>query len=200
MLDEVTPRVIVNAIDEMLLVQRGRELGLKMSDEQFNGILANIRKENKLDTEEKFQAALKQEGLTIPGLRKAFEKQMLINRVQQQDVFARISISEEESQRVLRRAQGRVPHQRVASPCASLFDARRARRRQGPTASPPSSTSAADEPREGRSSRSAQRVPKEDFATLAGRSLRRRVQGQRRPDRAARRRRTNPDIRSPVHA
>jgi parvulin-like peptidyl-prolyl isomerase len=97
MLDEVTPRVIVNAIDEMLLVQRGRELGLKMSDEQFNGILANIRKENKLDTEEKFQAAMKQEGLTIPGLRKAFEKQMLINRVQQQDVFSRISISEEES-------------------------------------------------------------------------------------------------------
>lgn len=97
MLDEVTPRVIVNAIDEMLLVQRGKELGLKMSDEQFNGILANIRKENKLDTEEKFQAALQQEGLTIPGLRKAFEKQMLINRVQQQDVFSRISISEEES-------------------------------------------------------------------------------------------------------
>ena len=97
MLDEVTPRVIVNAIDELLLVQRGRELGLKMSDEQFNGILANIRKENKLDTEEKFQAALKQEGLTIAGLRKAFEKQMLINRVQQQDVFSRISISEEES-------------------------------------------------------------------------------------------------------
>ena len=48
-----------------------------MSDEQFNGILANIRKENKLDTEEQFQAALKQEGLTIPELRKAIEKQML---------------------------------------------------------------------------------------------------------------------------
>lgn len=97
MLDQVTPRVIVNAIDELLLVQRGRELGLKMTDEQFNGILANIRKENKLDTEEKFQTAMQQEGLSIPGLRKAFEKQMLINRVQQQDVFSRISISEEES-------------------------------------------------------------------------------------------------------
>ncbi len=97
LLDEVTPRVIVNAIDEMLLVQRGRELGLKMTDEQFNGILDNIRKENKLDTEEKFQAALSQEGLTIAGLRKTFEKQMLISRVQQQDVYSRISIAEEES-------------------------------------------------------------------------------------------------------
>lgn len=97
MIGEVTPRVLVNAVDEMLLVQRGRELGLKMSDEQFNSILENIRKENKLDNEEKFQAALKQEGLTIPALRRAFEKRMLIERVQQQDVYSRISISEEES-------------------------------------------------------------------------------------------------------
>jgi len=97
MLNEVTPRVIVNAIDEMLMMQRGRELGLKMSDEQFNQIVENIRKENKLDTDEKFQAALAQEGLTLPALRKAFEKQMVINRVQQQDVFQRISISEQES-------------------------------------------------------------------------------------------------------
>src|SRR5690606_25643512 len=89
MLDEVTPRVIVNAIDEMLLIQRGRELGLKLSDEQFNQILSNIRKENNLDTEEKFQAALKAEGLTIPQLHKAFEKQMLISRVQQQEVYSR---------------------------------------------------------------------------------------------------------------
>lgn len=99
MLAEVTPRVLVNAIDEMLMVQRGRELGLKMSDEQFNQILEGIRKENKLDTEEKFQAALKQEGLTIPGLRKAFEKQMLITNVQRQDVYQKISISEEESRK-----------------------------------------------------------------------------------------------------
>lgn len=97
MLKEVTPRVLVNAIDEMLLVQRGRELGLKMSDEQFTQILDGIRKENNLDTEEKFQSALSQEGLTVAGLRKAFEKQMIINRVQQQDVFQKISIAEEES-------------------------------------------------------------------------------------------------------
>jgi parvulin-like peptidyl-prolyl isomerase len=99
MLAEVTPSVLVNAIDEMLLVQRGREMGLKMGDEQFNQIIENIRKENSLDTDEKFEAALRGEGLTIAGLRKAFEKQMIINRVQQQDVYQRISISEEESRK-----------------------------------------------------------------------------------------------------
>src|SRR5690606_912466 len=97
MLREVTPRVIVNAIDEMLMVQRGRELGLKMGDDQFNRIIENIRKENNLDTDEKFQAALAQEGMTLDSLRKMFEKQMMIQQVQQQDVFQRISISEQES-------------------------------------------------------------------------------------------------------
>src|SRR5215210_8597395 len=33
-LDEVTPQLLVNVIDEMLLVQRGRELGYRMGDDQ----------------------------------------------------------------------------------------------------------------------------------------------------------------------
>ena len=39
MLDEATPQLLVNTIDEMLLVQRGKELGYKMSEEQFQSIV-----------------------------------------------------------------------------------------------------------------------------------------------------------------
>jgi len=94
---EVTPELILNAVDELLLVQRGRELGYALGDEQFNSILDNIKKENKLDTDEKFQAALKQEGLTLPELRKSLERQMLISRVQQNDVMGKIAVTEDES-------------------------------------------------------------------------------------------------------
>src|SRR5205809_3901855 len=34
-LDEVTPQILVDAVDEMLVVQRGKELGYRLSDEQF---------------------------------------------------------------------------------------------------------------------------------------------------------------------
>src|SRR5260221_10918970 len=34
-LDDITPQLMVDAIDEMLIVQRGKELGYKLSDEQF---------------------------------------------------------------------------------------------------------------------------------------------------------------------
>jgi len=43
-LNEVTPQIIVDSIDEMLVMQRGKELGYKMADEQFASILQNIRK------------------------------------------------------------------------------------------------------------------------------------------------------------
>jgi peptidyl-prolyl cis-trans isomerase SurA len=78
-------------------VQRGRELGYKMSDEQFRGILDNIKKENKLETEEQFLAALKQEGMTVDDLRRSIERRMLIDRVQQIEVMQKVGITDEEA-------------------------------------------------------------------------------------------------------
>ena len=94
---EITPDLILSAVDELLLVQRGRELGYALGDEQFTSILDNIKKENKLETDEQFQAALKQEGLTLPDLRRSLERQMLISRVQQTEVMGKISITEDEA-------------------------------------------------------------------------------------------------------
>src|SRR5689334_16322093 len=85
MLAEVTPPLIVNAIDELLLLQRGREMGLKLGDDQFKQVVANIRKEQGLQDETKFQQALAQENMTMEDLRKQLERQMLIEQVQRQE-------------------------------------------------------------------------------------------------------------------
>ena len=94
---EVTPSLLVETIDEMLLVQRGKELGYKMTDEDFNRVVTRIRADNKLDTDEAFHAALKQEGMSMTDLRASLEKQMLVTRVQQAEVMGKISITEEEA-------------------------------------------------------------------------------------------------------
>lgn len=94
---EITPGILVDAVDELLLLQRGKELGYKVTEEQFKRVIENIRKENKLDTDEAFESALKQEGLTLAELRKNLEKQMVINQVQQVEVLGRIGISESEA-------------------------------------------------------------------------------------------------------
>ena len=95
-LAEVTPEVIVDAVDELLVVQRGRELGYTMSNEQFNSIVENIKKENKLEDEEKFDEALKSEGLTMADLRKQLEKTMIIQRVQQTEVMSKLQVTDAE--------------------------------------------------------------------------------------------------------
>jgi peptidyl-prolyl cis-trans isomerase SurA len=95
-LAEVTPRVIVDAVDELLLLQRAKTLGYSVSDEQFNTVLESIKKDNKIDSEQAFQAALKQEGMTLPQLRRMLEKRMLIGQVQQREVMSHVDITEAE--------------------------------------------------------------------------------------------------------
>ena len=96
---EVTPGILVETIDEMILVQRGKELGYRMTDEDFNRVVGRIRADNKLESEEEFLAALKQEGMTLADLRSSLERQMLVSRVQQAEVWGRISVTEEEARK-----------------------------------------------------------------------------------------------------
>ena len=94
---EITGPILVNTIDEMLLVQLGKEKGYSLRDEQFRDWLANLRKEQGLQDEAKFQAALRQEGYTIDDLRKNVERSFLVQRVQQDEIGSKLSITEEEA-------------------------------------------------------------------------------------------------------
>src|SRR6185436_1872640 len=98
-LDEVTPQIMVEAIDEMVIVQRGKELGYTLGDAQFKSVVDNIRKENKIETDEQFQAALKSENMTMTDLRRNLERQMIFQRVQQNEVLAKIGVTDEEARK-----------------------------------------------------------------------------------------------------
>jgi peptidyl-prolyl cis-trans isomerase SurA len=98
-LDEVTPQLIVDAVDEMVIVQRGKELGYKLSDEQFKSVVDGIRKENRVEPAEQFKAALKSEGMTMADLRRNLERQMIFQRVQQNEVLAKIGVTDDEARK-----------------------------------------------------------------------------------------------------
>jgi peptidyl-prolyl cis-trans isomerase SurA len=95
-LEKVTPQVIVEAVDEILIAQLGKERNWRLGDTQFNEIVQRIRTENKLETDESFQAALQQEGMTLDDLRRSLERQMFMQRVQGEAV-GRIQVTEEEA-------------------------------------------------------------------------------------------------------
>src|SRR6476646_6305248 len=96
-LDEITPQIMVDAIDEMVIVQRGKELGYTLSDQQFKSVVDNIRKENKIENDEQFQAALKAENMTLADLRRNLERQMIVQRVQQNEVMSKIGVTDDEA-------------------------------------------------------------------------------------------------------
>jgi parvulin-like peptidyl-prolyl isomerase len=94
---ELTPDLILEAVDELLLIQRGRELEFALGDQQFKQIVDDIKKSNNITDEAQFQAELKQAGMTEADLRRDIERRMMIEQVQRQEVTSKISATEEES-------------------------------------------------------------------------------------------------------
>ncbi len=98
-IEEVTPGLLVSVVDEMLIVQRGKELGYKVSDEQYKQILDNLKTQNKIETDEQLVAALKQENMTMADLRKNLERTVIAQRVQQAEVFGRVAVTDDEARK-----------------------------------------------------------------------------------------------------
>ena len=94
---QITPDVILSAVDELLLIQRGREFGYALGDQQFTQYVDNLRKSQNLEDDARFQEALKQEGLTVADLRRNIERMMLVSQVQRVEIMDKISINEEEA-------------------------------------------------------------------------------------------------------
>ncbi len=93
---QVTPQAIVTSIDEMLLMQRAKELGMSVSDAQFGEVLASIKKDNKIESDAAFEAALKSEGMSLAQLRTILTKRILIGQVQRREIGGRVDVTEAE--------------------------------------------------------------------------------------------------------
>src|SRR5687768_13517241 len=97
MLREVTPGILASSIDEMLLVQRARELGLRVTDDMFKKTVDEIKKTNKIETDAQFAAALRGEGMTLEQFRRVFERQVLTQQVMRQEVGSKMQLTEQEA-------------------------------------------------------------------------------------------------------
>jgi len=95
-LDDITPNIIVDVVNEMVVVQRGKELGYSLSNDQFKSVVENIKKENKIENDDQFQQALKTENMTMADLRRTLERSMIRQRVEQNEVIGKIGVTETE--------------------------------------------------------------------------------------------------------
>jgi parvulin-like peptidyl-prolyl isomerase len=91
-------RILQEAIDEILILQRAEDAGLRMRPEYVDEVIENIKKENKITSDEQMQDALAREGISLEELRRNIERSMTVRMVIQRDVEPKIAISEAELQ------------------------------------------------------------------------------------------------------
>jgi hypothetical protein len=91
MVDEKQGELIANLINEELLIQKAKELGLeKEVDEQLNQRLAQIMKDNNIKTVDALYAEMEKQGVDPKDLKETWRKQATRELVIQREVQAKI--------------------------------------------------------------------------------------------------------------
>ncbi len=97
LLSQATPQLIVDAIDELLIVQHGRELGIEMDDERFADIVENVKTQNNIESDEQFAEVLAAESMTMEDLKRAMERQFIVSNVQRIEVTNKVAMTDTEA-------------------------------------------------------------------------------------------------------
>jgi peptidyl-prolyl cis-trans isomerase SurA len=89
-------KILQDAIDELLLLQKAEDSGMKAPEQWVDEAIDNIRKENNLTTDEQFQAALDREGLTLAELRQNIERGIIRRYIIERDVRSKAEATDAE--------------------------------------------------------------------------------------------------------
>src|SRR5215471_9542836 len=89
-------KILQDAIDEILILQKAEDSGIKAPSAWIDDAIDGIKKENKITNDEQMQDALAREGLTLAELRGNIERGVLRRIVMQRDVQPKIEASDAE--------------------------------------------------------------------------------------------------------
>lgn len=87
-------KLLEEAMEELLLVDRAAALGLKLRPEYLDQVIDDIKKEQNIASEEEFLAQLKREGLTKDALRRNIERSVIVRQVRARDVEPKAQVTE----------------------------------------------------------------------------------------------------------
>lgn len=95
-LRENNARILQEAVDELLIVQRGAELGFQLRPEYIDQVIEDIKKENGIESDEQMAAQLRREGMALSDLKRNIERSILRNQVLGREVQQKVLPSDEE--------------------------------------------------------------------------------------------------------
>ena len=93
-LRENNARILQEAIDELILVQRADEIGIKAKKEYTDDVIDSIRKENNFADDEALKVQLRREGMTLSDLRRNIERSLLRREVLRREVEPKVALND----------------------------------------------------------------------------------------------------------
>jgi peptidyl-prolyl cis-trans isomerase SurA len=96
-LRENNARILQEAIDDMLLVQRAGEVGLHLRPEYVKEVIDGIKKENNIGSDDQLQAQLRREGMSLDDLKRNIERSILRRQILSRDLESKTTITDAEA-------------------------------------------------------------------------------------------------------
>jgi peptidyl-prolyl cis-trans isomerase SurA len=93
--EDLRKQVLEALINEKIQMQRARDVGIVISDAEIDNAIGNIATQNQISLDE-LQTRMKQDGLDYERYRTSVREQLLLERVREREVNARIQISDAE--------------------------------------------------------------------------------------------------------
>jgi parvulin-like peptidyl-prolyl isomerase len=93
-LRENNKRILQEAIDDVLLVQRAHDLGARVPPDYLEQVLDGIKKDNGIANDEQFQEQLKREGMTLDELKRNIMHSVLRRQVLSRELQPKMAVSD----------------------------------------------------------------------------------------------------------
>jgi parvulin-like peptidyl-prolyl isomerase len=93
-LRENNARILQEAIDDLLLVQRADEIGVKLSPQYIKEVIEGIKKENNIASDDELNIQLRKEGMSLDDLKRNIERSILTREVMRRELESKMAVTE----------------------------------------------------------------------------------------------------------
>ncbi|MBS63359.1 peptidylprolyl isomerase [Salinisphaera sp.] len=103
--DQMPPNILRSQVLDQLImqrlqVQRARERGIEVSDQEIDAGIGRIAQQNNMDMQQ-FMRAVAADSMTMEQLREQVREELLVSKLRRQEVMSKVSVSDEDVDRYL---------------------------------------------------------------------------------------------------
>jgi peptidyl-prolyl cis-trans isomerase SurA len=87
-------KILQDAIDDLLIAQRGYDLGVRVKPEYVQEVIDGIKKENAIENDQALKDQLHREGMSLDDLKRSIERSVMRRQAMNRDLESKIVVTE----------------------------------------------------------------------------------------------------------